>query len=172
MIGASKIITHAKSVLQQKKRLLDMISAHDYVKKLPEYYNSSIGEHVRHSTQHYQKLITDDVATYDQRIRHNDIETNHGSAKKAIGHIESYIDDISPNEMSKPLTVEFMADSTGTSYQIESTVARELSFVAHHAVHHLSIMSLMMRDMGYETDASIGLANSTQKDKNEKNDEM
>ena len=44
-----------------------------------------------------------------------------------------------------------------------STVARELSFVAHHAVHHLSMMKLMLKEQGYHVDEDVGKANSTVK---------
>lgn len=44
---------------------------------------------------------------------------------------------------------------------IDSNVLRELSFVAHHGVHHIATMKLMMDHMNYSNLPSIGIANST-----------
>ena len=57
---------------------------------------------------------------------------------------------------------EFVASaSTGKKYAVESNIERELSFVAHHATHHLALINLMLKSEGYAVQKDIGLANST-----------
>jgi hypothetical protein len=43
-------------------------------------------------------------------------------------------------------------------------VARELSFVAHHGIHHMSMIKLLLQAQGYTVGEQLGLAPSTVKD--------
>ena len=50
---------------------------------------------------------------------------------------------------------------------MQSTIIRELSFVAHHSIHHLSMVRLIMNYLHYDfnDEDQIGYAPSTMKDK-------
>jgi hypothetical protein len=87
--------------------------------------------------------------------------------------------------VAQPVTVEFMGNpGTGDTYALPSNLGREISFVAHHGVHHLATVRRMMevrvctttcliasfhcilcvvgtQAQGYTLNSSIGVANAT-----------
>ena len=102
------------------------------------------------------------MVNYDERSRHNDIEVNLQTGLASIEALDEALSALdSATALQAPITVAFMGDTTGSTYAMESTMERELSFCAHHAVHHLSMMKLMMQELGYTVDDDVGKANST-----------
>ena len=64
--------------------------------------------------------------------------------------------------LSSSITVQFMSNAEKEEYiSIDSSALRELSFVAHHGVHHIAMMKLMMSYMNYSNLPSVGIAIST-----------
>lgn len=170
--GFELIKAQAKTLLQQKKSVLTMIKPSDYVHKNERIYNSSIGSHIRHSLDHFQCLAliinisTKKVANYDERQRKTEVETNPLAALVVIEQLELSIRDW---DLSQSVDVSFIADNIEfNSYTVPSTLARELSFVAHHAVHHMSMVKLLLQELGYDLSSSdssnLGIAMSTAKD--------
>ena len=103
---------------------------------------------------------------YDNRARQTDIEFNTSAALSMIEDMQEKLAklSLSPSLMSTPLTIEHVANSeTLEIMSVESNLLRELTFVSHHAVHHLSIMKLMMDALGKENDElhDVGMATST-----------
>lgn len=76
------------------------------------------------------------------RDRNTDIETNKDSAllktSELLTQVEHLFDKSSPNLLHTPLTVRFVGDAvSGETYSAPTSLAREVSFVAHHGIHHL-----------------------------------
>ena len=174
----SKIISWSISTLKQKQDLLRMIltkDMNDYTKKQLKFYNASIGSHIRHSCDHYDKILTlydTRVIQYDKRLRNTTIEYD---INYAINRCNDLIQTLRSTDTSKsphpnhPVIIEFQCNNNTSSnsddnmVQLGSDVMRELAFVTHHAVHHISTIKLMMEDMNYnfQKDSVYGLANST-----------
>jgi hypothetical protein len=52
--------------------------------------------------------------------------------------------------------------NVGAAFILPSTKYRELAFVSHHAVHHLSSIKSIMEAFGYDfKNDTVGYANST-----------
>ena len=201
--GYQYLQNQTDTILKQLQGVCNMVSIDDYTKKLPVFYNASIGGHVRHILDHFnQVLITSYshvesnqpsiILQYDVRSRNTDVEndkvkafeqcntllfqnkrlfSNKGYSNKDLVDQTCQIDETALNVNSiddsinlfTNVHVEFMSNGKGDSYQLSSNIGRELSFVTHHGVHHLSTIKLMMESIGYEiTDETIGLASSTQ----------
>ena len=173
-----KIKQHAGSVLQQKISLLKQISDKDYKTVIDStaVLSSTVGAHLRHSLEHYEEVIlkndkyvpnattssisrTIRILKYDQRTRNSEIEQCRFRAIESCKQLLASMDNL---DVDTVVEVEFMGDTLGSSYIIQSNIARELSFVAHHGVHHLASAKLIMEKLGYViNDTSIGIANST-----------
>lgn len=163
----------ALSLLRQKRQVLHMLTPEHYTQKIPAIFNSSVASHIRHILDHYQTAITavqvktideSTVFHYDERKRDTDIEKNQEAAVAVIEHMEQEILSI---DLHQPIKVAFYGDSeTFESFHIPTIVGRELSFASHHAIHHLSMVKLIMQELKYTfpTDATIGIAPSTAKD--------
>lgn len=171
IVNYDMLMTHAKTVLQQQIYLLTAISDEDYVKKCPNYYNASVASHIRHSLDHFNAIcyqpsqtvsssIDELVVNYDQRKRDTAVEKDKTVAIQKANELLELLPKL---EIERVVSITFVgSDKTFDTYTMNSTVGRELSFVAHHAIHHLSMMKLMMTSMNYELkDNNIGIAPST-----------
>jgi hypothetical protein len=161
---------HCRDVLRQKLMLLELISDDDYIKTVPAFFNATVAAHVRHSLQHMRRVLdlvgceTEDATTlcYDDRERNDEVEKNKGKAIKAITKLLTVLDTMQADDFLLPVHAEFVANAeSGKKYAIMSSVEREMSFVAHHATHHLALINLMMKSLDYVVEKDIGLANST-----------
>lgn len=161
------------SVLRQGREALSMLKVSDYTIRSPAFYNASVGGHMRHILDHYQRVVYSHqnpslVLNYDERKRDTLVET---SVQASLDSIDDMIKTIPSLDMTRSVEVSFMGDDkTFEAYTTPSSVERELSFVAHHGVHHLATIKLIMSSLGYTFDASstIGVAVSTVKDKSER----
>lgn len=160
----------ALSLLRQKRQILKIISADHYTTKVPTIFNSSVASHLRHILDHYMTAVaaattTETAVNYDERKRDTDIEKSKDAAVEAIEKLEQELLSV---ELLKPTRVSFYGDTeTFQSFQMPTTVGREIAFASHHAIHHLSMVKLIMQDLKYEfpDDSTIGIAPSTVKDK-------
>lgn len=168
--GYELIKAQAITLLHQKKTVLNIIKPADYIHKNERIYNSSIGGHIRHSLDHFQCLAitakfpstSTNMANYDERKRKTEVETNPLAALAVIEQLQLSIHSW---DLSQSVDVSFIADNFEfKSYTVTSTLGRELSFVAHHAVHHMSMVKLLLQELGYELPPDLGIAMSTAKD--------
>ncbi len=156
---------HAVASLIQTRSLLRELTDADYVKKIPRFYDQSIGSHIRHSLSHFDRVCDNvqngDILHYDVRERNTAVENHKEAADARIQHLITVINDMHVSYATQ-ISVEFMSpvhaeSSEPTSYIIKSNLMRELSFVAHHNTHHLALVRLMMDHLGYQVeDRTIG----------------
>jgi hypothetical protein len=116
---------------------------------------ASIGQHVRHSMDHLERAAH--AATnaeereihYDVRIRGGTDEHDMDAAATRILRIEAQLTACASTPtyisvMSHPIQACFMlSDDSELEYKLPSTVARELGFAAHHAIHHLAMVRII-----------------------------
>jgi hypothetical protein len=160
MRPAQQRVLHAaaKTVLHQKLNILKTVTQQHYTHSLTPLFNASVGGHIRHSLDHYSALLSHDytagahahasdsvvpVIDYDVRDRQTDIETNKASAVVRTNELLQRLDDLfsttcAEDLLATPLSVRFVGDSlSGDTYCVPTTLGREVSFVAHHGIHHL-----------------------------------
>jgi hypothetical protein len=180
MIKRNKlIIGEALRVLAQKKVLVELLTDADFKRGLDGFFGSSVGGHIRHSCDHFQNVLlahdyycnqtlaetttTPELTfSYDERSRATSVQSQRGEALKAI---DAMVVKVPTLALDTRIVIGFLAAETEPmeTFSIQSTVARELSFVAHHGIHHLATIRLMMDRMAYKLDATsnIGKAPST-----------
>src|ERR1700739_1983382 len=72
--NGSLIKRQAISVLKQERQALVMLAPDDYIKKCPTFFNASVGSHVRHLMDHYDRVVyshknPSSTLSYDERKR-------------------------------------------------------------------------------------------------------
>jgi hypothetical protein len=116
---------------------------------------ASIGQHVRHSMDHLERAAyaasyaEESEIHYDLRVRGVVDEHDMDAATSRILRIEAQIEGLTSNPsyisvMSHPIKACFMLSGDSEfEYMLPSTVARELGFAAHHAIHHLALVRII-----------------------------
>jgi hypothetical protein len=141
----------ASEVLRQKLMLLEIISPEDYKRPLDSFFNASVGSHFRHAVDHYKCILSEnDSIYYDKRSRNTPIENDK---QIAIDLIQQFMSIVPTLDLDRSLSVTFVGNDEKRAlmdYQMNSNTARELSFVAHHSVHHLAMIKLMMLHLQYD----------------------
>ncbi len=131
-----------------------------------DHLGGSIGGHIRHIIEHYDRLLDDGPGgrvDYSARQRDQSLEVD---LHKALGRIKSLLERLQPERLTAPLTRILILNTepspgvTDTA-QIISTIGRELMFLASHTVHHMAVIALLARARGAEVKPEFGIADST-----------
>lgn len=146
--------------LQQCQQLLVRLSAADYVASRADA--ASIGAHVRHILERFQSFLAglpDGCVDYDARDRELSLEESPRSAEFALATILRRMGALQVD--SRPLRVRESVLPDAPAGEAESTLARELLALVSHTTHHLAMIAMLARPLGYDLDASFGKAAST-----------
>lgn len=123
---------------------------------------ASIGQHFRHSMDHIELAVKagaswsqENDATaihYDLRTRGGVDEYDMEAAKTRIQNTIRMLeklqesDDGRDNVVHRKVSAQFMlSGQEGVEYALPSTVARELGFSAHHAIHHMAMAKVIVQ---------------------------
>lgn len=127
--------------------------------------DTPLGPHLRHVIEHYEALLTgldDGLVDYDARPRDRRVERDPALARSRCEQLaDSYA-----ARLSRPwpdtLVVACDAGVDGADRHLAgSTPARELLFVASHAVHHYALLRLALAPLGLHLPDGVGKAPST-----------
>ncbi len=132
----------------------------------PARYADAIGPHLRHVLEHYEELLDGlgrRVLEYDRRLRDRRVEQESSYARMrfctVIERLEA-LDDAPP--ASDEVAVMLFGGVEGEEcFVAKSSLARELLFVASHAVHHYAILKPLLAQRGYPVGADFGKAPAT-----------
>ena len=65
-----------------------------------------------------------------------------------IQRMDQMLSTLSHNDLERPIAIQHMPDSNSAEvFTTQSAVIRELAFVAHHCVHHQSMMRYCLLDV-------------------------
>ncbi len=129
-----------------------------------QFFDASIGGHVRHCLDHARAFIDGRVAgaiDYDHRERGTVIESDPTAAMLEIRSLVISLLAISASDELSPIAVHVMPTRSGDTVQVQSTVGRELAFVLSHTIHHNATVRSMAHALGLSVPASFGFAPST-----------
>jgi hypothetical protein len=157
------LIESANHTLEQLNVFLYQIDEKEYVQKLPILFDSTVGMHVRHVIEFYQCLAKGVIIgkmDYDARERSLLQETNINYAIACIKNVLIDLTMIKENKDIKLLTEQNQHDQRLT---ILTNVAREISYVIEHTIHHLAIikMGCVVAFPHIQFDKDFGVAYST-----------
>ena len=165
-------------LLAQLQQVLDKVSPEQYAAHQSDVFDASIGGHVRHVLDHYENffaavlvaypsdssqlaLVSEKpMINYDSRPRERSVEIDQAVAAQRVARIRETLDHLPRTNIDVDIILQI--DSAPDSALQHSTLARELSFLHSHSVHHLAMMSFMLRSLGLEDiPKHFGIAPST-----------
>ena len=159
------------ALLHQGRKLIDEMSDDVFTAPIPPLSMHGVGCHFRHCLDYYRCFL-DGVQTgrvnYDHRQRESRLETDR---IYALGVIDRTIEGLESAVAGGDRSLAVSGDSAGAPSAegdggdgliwSRSTLLRELQGLVSHTVHHYALISLLLRTLGIEPDASFGVAPST-----------
>ena len=173
----SKLCQVNLGILRQKLSLIEVLkdkfglenAKELYKKPCPLVGGASVGQHIRHSVDHIEKIVnvlqsqSDNdivVVRYDIRTRGGTDEHDIGEAQKRIETIMNVLqqhvggkDESSSSSLSSQYQQHaqqmmkscfMLSGSESQEYELDTTIGRELGFVVHHAIHHLALVKVIV----------------------------
>lgn len=158
----SQLIDGCQHCLTQCETLLEQLSRLDY---LDCAGGSSVGTHIRHVLERFQSFfdgLPEAYVDYDRRRRDSLLETDPAAASEALSALAAQLSDL--DLVSDPkigIRVHESVYHAGPAVTILSTVPRELMSLITHTTHHLAIIKLLVKPLGYSLESDFGKAAST-----------
>jgi uncharacterized damage-inducible protein DinB len=153
------LFTQQLKALQQ---LLQNLQEEQYRMQSPLLGTASIGQHVRHTIELAQALVTGyqtGEVNYDKRKRDTAIETNITFAMSVLTKLTAELD-----LDNKDLQLIVTDNSTGDEIKVATNYFRELAYNSEHTIHHMALIRVALREMQLEiVDEQFGVAPSTLK---------
>jgi hypothetical protein len=160
----SRIYEANQGLLRQKRGLLEALVTRFGPEQAQTLYQTtcpivgaSVGQHLRHSLDHMAAAV---AATgnpdqrrihYDRRSRQTPDETDLVAAQARIAAVGEAFDQVAARQTYLPVMehrveARFLlsGDADATDIGLPSTAARELAFGAHHAIHHLAMVRIIV----------------------------
>lgn len=150
-------------ILSQLVTLVEQIHVSDFIRPIESLGQSTIGQHLRHTIEFFmcfQHGYERGVINYDRRAHDKLIESDKFMALAAISNIAKFVNSL----QERPLNLEVGYDLESDDFvTIETTATRELVYNIEHAVHHMAIMKIGVREIASYIDLSrdFGIAAST-----------
>lgn len=151
-------------ILDQLESTVKQIRSEDFYKSSATLSGSTIGQHLRHTLEFFICLASgfeQGVINYDKRDHDKLIESDKFIALAAIGRIKEFI--IS-NPKDKELVLEVGYERhSDECISIPTNFYRELTYNIEHAVHHMAIMKIGVRELApyVQLNEHFGIAIST-----------
>jgi hypothetical protein len=151
-------------ILSQLNDLVTQISEEDYAKPSEALSQGTIGQHLRHTLEFFvcfEMGFGQGVINYDKRGHDKIIERDKFVALAALDRIAAFIQSLNEN---KRLKLEVGYDLTHEEFIcIDTNATRELVYNIEHAVHHMAIMKIGIREIAsyIKLPLDFGIAAST-----------
>ncbi len=151
-------------IVNQISEVLNTVNSDEYLMPLDLFNGSTIGQHIRHIYDFYNSVVRADesgILDYGERERDPNIETSKEIALQRLHELDQSVQILDESTALKVMA-EFDADDSDRSV-LESSVGRELMYGYDHAVHHLAIIKMGIKQEfpHYSIDDNIGVAPST-----------
>ena len=148
--------------LKSLQHLLQNLEEEHYVYQSPLLGNATIGQHIRHTIELAQALLTGyetGEINYDNRKRDLRIETNIAFANTALEELLQKT--ALPNKEIKVIITD---NTTGEKETVGSNYFREMAYNTEHTIHHMALIRVGLREMQLEiVNDQFGVAPSTVK---------
>ena len=151
-------------ILDQLANLVHQIDEKDFVRPSEALSTSTIGQHLRHTLEFFfcfEQGFQSGLVNYDRRAHDKLIETDKFIAINSISKIKSFIEKLNA---ARPLKLEVGYDLAREEFvTVETNSTRELVYNIEHAVHHMAIMKIGIREVAsyVKLPSDFGIAAST-----------
>lgn len=150
-----------QSILKQKLGLIESLTAKhgsnakNLYKTNCQIVKASIGQHIRHSMDHIELAVAAAASEkvkeihFDLRERggvdEHDMEAATARIRRVDAALEALMNSVGyVSVLDHQIQACFMlSGDSETEYMLPSTVAREMGFAAHHAIHHMAMIRVI-----------------------------
>lgn len=149
-------------LLQQMVQLLQHLDDATYQCDVTTMMMSSVGAHVRHNLDHYQRFfvgLDGGTVDYDARERQKVFEIDRRAAMALTESICERLAELTDSQCAAQLRVCCTRDEG--PQQATSSVMRELEFLSSHTTHHHAIIAMLCRMQNVTVADDFGVAPST-----------
>jgi hypothetical protein len=143
-----QLLNACTTILNQLAHTIEQLEEGDFAKPSVALGKSTIGQHTRHTLEFFiclEQGFKLGLVNYDKRAHDKLIETDKFIALNAISNIRDFICGQKEDQPLK-LEVGYERDSE-TCLTIETNYFRELTYNIEHAVHHMAIMKIGLREV-------------------------
>lgn len=123
---------------------------------------ASVGQHVRHTLEFFECLLEGGrFVNYDERKRDILVESSSDHAIVTIDKVIRNLEDVTKDF---PLVLKAgLPSSSSQPLQVSSSLSRELLYVLEHAIHHMALIRILIKDEepDFVLEESFGVAYST-----------
>jgi uncharacterized damage-inducible protein DinB len=137
----------ANNILNQLLGVVDQITESDFCKPSASL-NASVGQHLRHTLEFFiclEQGFEHGTVNYDKRIHNKVMESDKYVTMNAIRQIQEFINNQQVDKVLK-LEVGYLPNSDAC-VSVDSNYLRELVYNIEHAVHHMAIMKIGIREV-------------------------
>lgn len=152
------------SILDQLAEVIKQIEERDFSSPSLALSNSTIGEHIRHTLEFFvclQQGFEIGIVNYENRPHDKQIEKDKLLALSLTNRITNFV---IHQEANRPLLLQVDYEKeAGACFTIETNYFRELSYNLEHAVHHMAIVKIGLREVApyVVIPPDFGIARST-----------
>jgi hypothetical protein len=152
------------NILNQLADLVQQINEQDFTEPIETLSHATVGQHIRHTLEFFVCLeqgFDAGVINYDRRAHDKIIETDKYLALTAIKRIKAFVTN-QPED--KLLRLEVGYDLQKEQFvTIHTNFTRELVYNIEHAVHHMALMKIGIREAAsyVQLPSDFGIAAST-----------
>jgi hypothetical protein len=162
-MSAMNLTEACSNILAQLTDLVHQIQETDFVKPAETLSKSTVGQHLRHTLEFFMCLesgFEKGIINYDKRAHDKLIESDKFLALAAIGRITQFVNQL--NDRTLKLEVGYDLEKE-TFITIDTTATRELVYNIEHAVHHMAIMKIGIKEIApyIQLAPDFGIAAST-----------
>lgn len=151
-------------ILDQLAEVTRKLDDGEYARPSESLSSSTLGQHLRHTLEFFfclEQGLREGVVNYDRRERNEWIEQSRlaglGAVERARGFVASLKDD-------RSLRLEVGYDrASDSTIVVDTNVHRELIYNIEHAVHHMALMKIGLREVAphVQIPADFGVSVST-----------
>jgi hypothetical protein len=159
------MIASQLNILTLAKSYLTSATSSQYTEVVSPLFISSAGAHMRHILDHYiaiMKGLEVGLVDYDKRSRGGTVESDINAALKQLTKIESFLSSLNDEIMAQhiKLSTEISVEKKQVKI-VSTTLARELIFVASHAIHHFAMIDQISKAQKSSSPEQFGIAPAT-----------
>jgi uncharacterized damage-inducible protein DinB len=159
-----QLINACGMILDQLEDVVTQLSQEDFAKPSPALSNSTIGQHLRHTIEFFLCLengFRGGTINYDKRAHDKLIESDKFIALNAIRKVKDFV--VATNNDAALLLDVAYERHTEECVTIQTNYFRELTYNIEHAVHHMALMKIGVREVAsyVALPADFGVAVST-----------
>jgi hypothetical protein len=159
-----KITNACIQILDQLTDMVNQIEDADFAKPSDALNQSTLGQHLRHTLEFFiclEQGVEAGIINYDERAHDPLMESDKFLTLTVINRIYAFVKNF---DTDKALMLEVGYDLSKDDFiAVETNATRELVYNIEHAVHHMAIMKIGIREIApyIQLPPDFGVAAST-----------